>query len=155
MASEGGLSCSHASQSSLWGTPSFKGCRYCRRDRTFPNPVVQARDDKPHLQFKSDRHSECLPCIGKMRRCNPTFSTSEQKTSFAKKLAEDDSSYIQHMGELAAYEEKLQQPVKKRRTSGGLPDQAGQLACPYPTEIFIFFITLIHISAQTCMLHGP
>jgi hypothetical protein len=50
------------SQSSLWGTPLLKGCRYCRRDRNFPNPVVQARDDEPHLQFT----------IGTMRRCNPT-----------------------------------------------------------------------------------
>ena len=40
----------------------LKGCRYCRRDRNFPNPVVQARDDEPHLQF----------AIGTMRRCNPT-----------------------------------------------------------------------------------
>ena len=116
-ASESALSLppSHASQSSLWGTSTFKGCRYCRRDRTHPNPVVASREEKPTLQFKSDRHSECLPCCGKIRRCNPTLSTSESRASYAKKLQDCDQSYLQHMNELADYEQLLQEPAVKRR----------------------------------------
>lgn len=81
--------------------------------------MTAMRDEKPLLQFKSERHAECLPCCGKLRRCNPDLSASDAKAAYAKKLAEDDESYLLHMSDLEAYEESIKSnPSKKRRTSG-------------------------------------
>lgn len=78
--------------------------------------MVHARDDKPTLQFKSDRHSDCLPCIGKIRKVNPQVSSSsESRNAYAKRLSEDDATYLEHMTDLGTYEETLQSSKTKRR----------------------------------------
>lgn len=137
MASESALSLpSHASQSSKWGSTGFKGCRYCRRDRSFPNPVVEARPEKPHLQFKSDRHAECWLCTGKLRRCNPDLSTSEAKSQYAKRLADDETSYLKHMTDLEAYEGSVQTGPGSKRRRTNRSDKVGnkdQQHCSYRT----------------------
>ena len=117
--SESGLSlpsvATVSSQSPHWGTSSFKGCRFCRRDRTYPNPIVAARATKPFLQFKSERHFDCLLCLGKIRRCNCNLVNAEHLKAFAQKLSTDDDAYNAHMGELCEYESSLQDKDKSKK----------------------------------------
>ncbi|CAE7670348.1 unnamed protein product [Symbiodinium sp. CCMP2592] len=89
--------------------------------------MVSMRDTKPHLQFRSERHAECLPCIGSIRTSHKTIQTSEQRGAYAKKLAECESSYEEHMNEVADYEQKMQKPVsgsasRKRKCKKGEED---------------------------------
>ena len=112
------LGAGSSQQSEAWGTPSFKGCRFCRRDRSAANPIIACRASRPTLQFKSDRHQECLPCCGKLRRGNANLITAEQRAAFAKKLAEDDVAYSNHMEELGEYEAGLNARAEKAATSG-------------------------------------
>ncbi|CAE7282680.1 unnamed protein product [Symbiodinium sp. CCMP2592] len=112
-------------QSPHWGTNSFKGCRFCRRDRTCANPIVVARATKPFLQFKSERHFDCLLCLGKIRRSNGSVVTSEQHKGFANKLATDEDAYNTHMTELAEYEASLQDKDKSRKRKRVVEEDPG------------------------------
>ena len=116
--SSGKISLGRASEGSdLWGAPNFRGCKYCRRARTHPNPF-EAVTGKPHLQFRSERHQECLPCTGKLWKSNPELVTTEDRSKFAKKLSENEAEYSTHMEAVGLYEQQQLQSLQKRRKLG-------------------------------------
>ena len=104
--------------SETFGNPGFKGCRWCRRPRSAANPYAEVSPQKPLLPFRSERHNECLPCTGKLRRKNPDLTSSDAKSTYAKKLASDEKAYKEHMKDLAAHEQDHLQTLRKRQASG-------------------------------------
>ena len=106
-----------SSQCPNWGTPQFRGCKFCRRSRTCPNPLACIRASKPLLQFRSERHGECLPCVGSIRTSHKTIQNAEQHAAYAKKLQEDDAAYEQHMLEVSDYEAKLEGRSQSKNAS--------------------------------------
>ena len=116
--SEGGRSLA----SETFGNAAFKGCRFCRRPRSAGNPFAKWYPAKQLLQFRSDRHNECLPCLATLRRKHPSF-TSEQRAGLAKQLATDDASYENHMSDVTTYEQNHAATLEKRQKDGrALPD---------------------------------
>lgn len=57
------------------------------------------------MQFRSERHPECLPCLGKIRKNDPLMNTALGRNDYAKKCKDDETFYNSHMDGLAAYEE--------------------------------------------------
>lgn len=45
-----------------FGTNNFKGCKFCRRPRSTPNPIKAKQAQIPLLPFRSERHAECNMC---------------------------------------------------------------------------------------------
>ena len=102
-------------QSAHWGTCNFKGCRFCRRDRNFDNPDFKKRAAKPLLQFRSERHPECLPCLGTIRKVHPIKNSTEGRNAYAKELASNEVAYETYVSEVSEYEEKV---LNKERAAG-------------------------------------
>ena len=78
-------------ESQEWGAEGFSGCKICRRDRRFPNPVLNDRPIAPYLRFAITRHQECNMCLGYLRIAHPGL----KKDALAKKLQGSDD-YNEH-----------------------------------------------------------
>ncbi|CAE7294669.1 unnamed protein product, partial [Symbiodinium necroappetens] len=103
--------------SDVWGHASFKGCKFCRRSRNFPNPLLALFPNKPCLGFRSERHSECLTCTCVNRR-EGNIESATDKNAHAKKLAEDRKSYDRHMELVEAHEKQALEAGAKKRKIG-------------------------------------
>ena len=116
---------SNFSQSPAWGSANFKGCRFCRRDRSYPNPDRSQVQEKPFLPFRSERHPECLACLAKLRKTRPLSNTAAGKNELAKKCKEDEAIYEQHIEGLLLFEEEIlnrEKPRSKYRNKFGGDD---------------------------------
>ena len=107
--------------SDVWGNAQFKGCKFCRRPRSHPNPF-EGITGKAFLQFRSERHQECLPCNGTMRKSHPDMVTADDKAKFAKRLSEDQDEYAAHMKHVSSYESLQLESMAKRRKQGRTVD---------------------------------
>ena len=114
----------------MWGTPQFKGCKFCRRSREHSNPAVHVRADRPFLPFRSDRHPECLPCMSKMRKHNPALKSSHDKNVYAEKLTTCAQAYEDHVDVLLEHEKIMrgEAPRVYKKRVDGLDVAAPQVA---------------------------
>ena len=104
--------------SETWGNPGFRGCNFCRRPRSTPNPFLGFFPSKPLLQFRSDRHAECLPCGAKLRKKNAEISTAEQKATYARSLSQNEELYKEHMADLEIVQNAQFEVFQRRKDSG-------------------------------------
>ena len=116
-------------------SPSFKGCRFCRRPRTFPNPYQSVCPDRPCLPFKSERHCECNTCTCVIRSNRPDIKTKEQKDKLQKELADDDEKHAVHMVMVKNYETQHLASMTKKRKAGVHFDPDADVAAQAPKQV--------------------
>ena len=99
----------------LWGSDTFKGCKFCRRQRNHPNPVVSELEQYPTLRFRSDRHTECNICYGVQRQTNPLRC----KRKYAETMRTSDAEFQTYVETVQRYEDQINGVAPKIRRKHG------------------------------------
>ncbi|CAE7786207.1 unnamed protein product [Symbiodinium sp. CCMP2456] len=118
-----------------WKSPAFRGCRWCRRPRSFPNPYHSLSPNRPFLAFKSERHCECNTCTCCIRTSRPDIKTKEQKDKLQKEMAEDDTKHAAHMEIVNNYETQHLANMTKKRKRGVYVDPEMEESAPKQVKV--------------------